>query len=93
MHISGTTHVHGPHGIQAPHAPRRTSETQSALPTEAPVDRVEISPAAEAALQAAETGAIREDLVSRIRAEIAAGTYETPDKLDAALSRLLDEIG
>lgn len=93
MHISGTTHVHGPHGIQAPHALRRSPETQPALPTDTPVDRVEISPAAEAALQAAETGAIRQDLVNRIRAEIAAGTYETPEKLDAALDRLLDEIG
>ena len=52
-----------------------------------------ISPAAEAAIQATETGGIRQDVVSRIRAEIAAGTYETPGKLDVALDRLLDEIG
>jgi hypothetical protein len=31
--------------------------------------------------------------VNQIRAQIAAGTYETPDKLDAAVQRLLDEIG
>ena len=36
---------------------------------------------------------IRTDLVNRVRNEIAAGTYETSDKLDAALDRLLDEIG
>jgi negative regulator of flagellin synthesis FlgM len=93
MHISGTTHVHGPHGINAPHALRRPSETPPTQPAQPPVDRVEISPAAEAALQAAESGAIRQDVVDRVRAEIAAGTYETPDKLDAALDRLLDEIG
>ena len=56
-------------------------------------DRVTISPAAEAAIQATETAGIRQDVVSRIRAEIAAGTYETPDKLNVALDRLLDEIG
>lgn len=37
-------------------------------------------------------GEVRMDLVNRIRAEIAAGTYETEEKLDIALSRLLDEI-
>jgi hypothetical protein len=31
--------------------------------------------------------------VNRVRSEIAAGAYETPAKLDAALNRLLDEIG
>jgi negative regulator of flagellin synthesis FlgM len=93
MHISGTAHIHGPHGVNAPHALRRPAETQPAQPAQAPVDRVEISPAAEAAIQAAESGAVRQDLVDRIRSEIAAGAYETPDKLDAALDRLLDEIG
>ena len=36
---------------------------------------------------------VRQELVNRIRAQIAAGTYETPQKLDAAVDRLLDEIG
>jgi negative regulator of flagellin synthesis FlgM len=93
MQISGTNHVHGPHGVNAPHAARRPAETQPAQPVQAPVDRVEISPAAEAAIQAAESGAVRQDLVDRIRAEIAAGTYESPAKLGMALDRLLDEIG
>jgi negative regulator of flagellin synthesis FlgM len=93
MHISGTSHAHGPHGINAPHALRRPSETQPAQPAQMPADRVEISPAAEAAMQAAESGAVRQDLVDRIRAEIAAGTYETSDKLNQAVDRLLDEIG
>jgi negative regulator of flagellin synthesis FlgM len=54
---------------------------------------VEISAAAEAAVQAAESSEVRSDLVARVRGEIAAGTYETPEKLDAALERLLDQIG
>ena len=33
--------------------------------------------------------AIRHDLVARVRREIAAGTYDTPEKLDAALARML----
>ena len=34
--------------------------------------------------------AIRYDLVARVRREIEAGTYETTEKLEAALSRLLE---
>lgn len=82
--------VHGPQGINAPHAPFRGDVAKAPAVGS---DRLEISPAAEAAIQATETGGIRQDLVGRIRSEIAAGTYETPDKMDAALNRLLDEIG
>lgn len=32
---------------------------------------------------------IRRDLVERVRTEIAAGVYETPEKLEAALERFL----
>ena len=35
---------------------------------------------------------IRTDLVERVRREIAAGTYDTPEKWDAALERLRDRL-
>ena len=75
------------------HAPFRGKAADGAAQMRGTGDRVTISPAAEAAIQQAESAGIRQDVVSRVRAEIAAGTYETPAKLDAALSRLLDEIG
>jgi hypothetical protein len=34
----------------------------------------------------------RADLVARVRQEIAAGTYETPEKWQAALHRLLEKL-
>ena len=89
----GINKVHGPHGINAPHAPFRGQAAGGAAGAHAAGDRVTISSAAEAAIQASETSGIRQDVVSRIRAEIASGTYETPGKLDVALDRLLDEIG
>lgn len=92
MHIHGTTHIHGPHGINAPHAPFRTQSQGKSVNGPAS-DYVEISPAAQAAVDAAERSETRQSLISRIRAEIAAGTYETPDKLNRAMDRLLDEIG
>lgn len=36
--------------------------------------------------------AIRTDLVERIRNEIANGTYDTPEKFEAALDRLLNRL-
>jgi hypothetical protein len=35
---------------------------------------------------------IRSELVERVRREIAAGTYDTPEKWEAALDRLLDRL-
>ena len=50
MHIHGTTHIHGPHGINAPHAPFR-GQAAAANAAARRRDRVDISPAAEAAVQ------------------------------------------
>jgi len=39
-----------------------------------------------------ESPRIRFDLVNRIKSEIAAGTYDTPDKMDIALERMASRI-
>jgi negative regulator of flagellin synthesis FlgM len=92
MQVYGPSQVHGPHGVNAPHFTQRTTGAQSTSGTQG-ADRVEISPAAQAASQAADADGIRTDLVNQIRSQIAAGTYETPDKMNAALDRLLDQLG
>jgi negative regulator of flagellin synthesis FlgM len=91
MQIHGPNRIHGPHGINAPHISHRAAGTQT-TPSSGSVDRVDISPAAEAAM-AAEGGPVRHDLVNLIRRQIAQGTYDTPEKMDIALDRLLDEMG
>lgn len=91
MHIHGTSHVHGAHGVNAPHNTYRSNASQNASANQA-VDRLDISAAAEAASMANEVNGVRQDLVDNIRSQIAAGTYDTPAKMDAALSRLLDEL-
>jgi hypothetical protein len=35
---------------------------------------------------------MRLELIARVRREIAAGTYDTPEKWEAALSRLLERL-
>jgi negative regulator of flagellin synthesis FlgM len=93
MQIYGPAHLHGPQAISAPHT-ARASQQVSRPESSAPIrDEVQISDAARLVEQAQQAPDIRQDRVDVIRAQIANGTYETPDKLDVALSRLLDEIG
>ena len=98
MNIYGSQFVHGSHAISGPHAinrqqasaPHQTTSPQSN-------DQVTLSGAAQQVNQVNESaisnGEVRFDLVNRIRMEINAGTYETPDKLEAALDKMLVAIG
>jgi negative regulator of flagellin synthesis FlgM len=88
MHIYGTSRLHGAQPLQGPHWTRPASPTQGTQGA----DQVDISAAAEAAMSASEGEDFRADLVKRIRNEIAAGTYETPDKIAVAIESMLDEI-
>ena len=54
-----------------------------------PVDQLEISAEALAIQNSPE---IRTEKVAEIREQIAAGRYETAEKIDQAVERLLDEI-
>ena len=47
---------------------------------------------AEWALKARLLPEVRADLVERVRAEIEAGDYETPERLDAAIDGMLDDL-
>jgi negative regulator of flagellin synthesis FlgM len=56
-----------------------------------PVDSLEISAEAQL-LSTSGATEIRADRVADLRAQIASGDYETPEKLDAAVSRMFDEF-
>ncbi|MAT68803.1 MAG: hypothetical protein CMJ58_04700 [Planctomycetaceae bacterium] len=92
MQIYGPSQVHGAQSLKGPHNGRGPASAGGPSASRG-ADEVQFSAAAEEAANAAEAGEFRSDLVARVRAEISAGTYETPDKLDAAMQRLLDEIG
>jgi negative regulator of flagellin synthesis FlgM len=64
-----------------------------ASPISSPRDEVEISSVGKALDNLGGASALREQRLAQIRAAIADGTYETPEKLDLALSRLLDQHG
>jgi negative regulator of flagellin synthesis FlgM len=58
----------------------------------APVDQLDISAEAQMMSTAATGGEIRADRVADLRAQIAGGQYDTNEKLDAAVSRMFDEL-
>ena len=69
----------------------RTTALRDSAPVERPSDRVDISDRARYLNRLASLPA-RQGLVDRVRSEIAEGTYDTPEKLDQALSGLLDDL-
>lgn len=88
MHIYGATQLHGPQSLQGPHWNRPTAPASN--PQAA--DTVEFSAAAEEAMNAIDGGDFRADLVARVRAQIADGSYDTPDKMAMAFDAMLDEL-
>jgi len=92
MHIYGPVHLHGPQPINSPHTSR--ANRPPAQIDSAPIrDEIDISDAARLVEKNRGAGEIRQDRVDAIRARIADGTYETDEKLEIAVERLLDEIG
>ena len=82
-------------GVQPPWAPKPVEPTSSTVPAQAPggvSDVVEISNAAALAAKVQEIPDVRADLVARVKGEIEAGTYETPERIDAAVEKLLDDL-
>jgi negative regulator of flagellin synthesis FlgM len=91
MQIYGPAQLHGPQAISSPHL--RSAPVEQVGSASGPQDELQISDAGRFVDLANQVPDIRQDRVNAIRAQIAAGTYETPDKLDVALSRFLDEVG
>ena len=92
MQIHGPVKVHGPQIVNAPHQ-NSVSRPQAVNGGLQQVDQLDISDEARAASEALEAAPMRHERVAEIRTQIANGTYETSEKLEAAFDRLLDELG
>ncbi len=89
--------IHGAGGTQGsqPVYPRLADYTIDAgrsVQSGAPRDQVEISPLGQMLDGISQLPEIRHEKVEAIRQQIAAGTYETAEKLELALDRMLDEL-
>ncbi|MDZ4819977.1 MAG: flagellar biosynthesis anti-sigma factor FlgM [Planctomycetota bacterium] len=94
MQVYGLAQLHSAQSINAPHTLRANQPASSTGRTSFnTTDQLDISAEASLASRLSDIPDIRHDRVAAIKAQIANGTYETADKLDGALSALLDEIG
>lgn len=91
MEIHGATGAQGTQPIY-PRLAAFTVETGHAVHAQAPRDRVDISPVGRMLDGVSQLPEIRHERVQEIRNQIAAGVYETPQKLEIALDRLFDEL-
>lgn len=81
-------------GRVGPASSGRGSEAESArIPgRDRGEDRVEFSSHVQYLIELKNGGPVRTELVNRIRSEIEQGTYETPEKLEAAIDELLGDL-
>ena len=89
--------IHGAGGTQGPQPiyPRLAAfsvEAGGTVHAGIPRDQVEISPLGQMLDGIGRLPEIRHERVEAIRQQIATGVYETPEKLDMAMDRLLDEL-
>jgi negative regulator of flagellin synthesis FlgM len=89
--------IHGAGGTQGPQPiyPRLAAfdvEAGQSVHAGAPRDQVEISPLGRMLDGISRLPEVRHEKVEEIRAQIASGVYETPEKLELALDRMIDEM-
>ncbi|NBW96782.1 MAG: flagellar biosynthesis anti-sigma factor FlgM [Planctomycetia bacterium] len=87
MNILGVFSTHGAQALGGVKGVESTKAAQAAV--QQGVGEVQDS----VTLSIESTADIRFDKVNAIRAAIADGSYDTPEKLDLALDRLLDRLG
>lgn len=73
--------------------PVQGAENPAATDALAPQDEVQISSEARKLDELSRAQASRQERIEQIRQEIADGTYDTPEKMDAALDRFLGKYG
>lgn len=94
MSVNNVNNVGSSQPVSRVAAPAKPAAAESATPT-TPTrasDRLELSGLSPLLKTAKAGGDIRADKVADIKAQIAAGTYETDDKIDGAVDKLLDEL-
>ena len=86
------------HGVQPPVGPRPPDAAGAISPETTRIeptgisDVVEISDVAKLAAKVQEIPDVRTELVEQVKAEIEVGTYETPERIEIAVQRLMEEL-
>ena len=93
MNILGIFSTHGAQSIGGVKGVESTKAAQAAIQQGVGEVHDSVTLSIDAVRAAESTADIRFDKVNAIRAAIADGSYDTPEKLDLALDRLLDRLG
>jgi len=91
MEIFGAGGAQGPQPIY-PRLAAFSVDAGQTVHAGTPRDQVEISPLGQMLDGISQLPEIRQERVEEIRRQIAAGAYETPEKLEVAVDRLLEEL-
>ena len=89
MRIGGTNGVNGPQRIYPKPAAQEATKPAEVSPQG---DRVEISDAARLSEALARVPDIRTDKVARAKDMIANATLDTPENMDVALNRMMEDL-
>ena len=91
MEVRGLSSASPMSPINRPETVPGPRESQAAGPG-TPRDEVEISAVGKLLEDASHIPGIREQRLAEIKAAIEAGTYETPEKLELALHRMIEQL-
>lgn len=91
MEVHGPTSVGAAAPIQQGRPAAEVEQTAAAAPA-SPRDEVDISSVGKMLDDMSRTPGVREERLARIKAAIENGTYDTLDKLERALSRMIEQI-
>ncbi|MHC4876369.1 MAG: flagellar biosynthesis anti-sigma factor FlgM [Planctomycetota bacterium] len=91
MDVNGIGPISGGQPIRRINQPVEQQKSQEARPV-SPKDELELSSVDSASAEVELQNQFRAQRLEQIRQEIEAGTYETPEKLDAAVNRMLEEL-
>lgn len=92
MDVTGPGSVQGGFSFQRAKQISQPTQTESVSKTMAPVDQLEISEAGKLMSESQDLSAVKAERLAQIKAEIDAGTYDTPEKMETALLRMLNQI-
>ncbi len=91
MEVRGLSSANPLSPISRPESTPGVDKSQPVGPA-TPKDEVEISAAGKMLDDASRTPGVREQRLAEIKAAIEAGTYETPEKLELALQRMVEQL-
>lgn len=92
MQINGSFSIHGAQSIQPQSDIAPVEEVKVSETSIQPTDELDLSSETTMLSRIHNVPDVRMDRVAEIRAQIANGTYETSEKLDLAVGRMLDEF-